>query len=220
MDLMKIDPQMIDHTLLKADATESMIALLCDEAILYGFKSVCINPCWIRFAADRLNISSVLVATVVGFPLGAGTTATKVAETLQCVDLGADELDMVINIGALKSGHLNLVGNEIEQVVASASGKTIKVIIETCYLSEAEKVSACQLAKRAGAHFVKTSTGFGSHGATLEDVALMRREVGEEMGVKASGGIRDLKTALAMVAHGATRLGTSSGVQIVNATRH
>lgn len=207
--------QLIDHTLLKPDASSSMIEKLCLEAVQYQFKSVCVNPWWVKQAVAHLQDSDVLVSTVIGFPLGATYPACKIDECSLGLEEGASEFDMVINIGALKSNQSDFVREEIESVVAAAQGKTVKVIIETCLLSEPEKRLACRLAKEAGAHFVKTSTGFSSGGATLEDIALMRHEVGGEMGIKASGGIRDLKTALAMISHGATRLGTSAGVAIV-----
>ena len=206
---------MIDHTLLKPDASSLMIEKLCGEALEFQFKSVCVHPCWVKQAVSRLQGSAVLVSTVIGFPLGATYPTCKMDECRLALDEGASEFDMVINIGALKSAQNDFVRKEIEGAVAAAQGKTVKVIIETCLLSEQEKMLACRLAKEAGAHFVKTSTGFSSGGATIEDVALMRREIGNEMGVKASGGIRDLRTALAMISHGATRLGTSAGVAIV-----
>lgn len=207
--------QMIDHTLLKGDATLAMIEKLCSEAKECRFKSVCVNPCYVKQAVSCLQGSDVLVSTVIGFPLGANDPRSKKYECALALEEGASEFDMVINIGALKSGACDFVRDEIAGVVAAAQKKTVKVIIEACLLSEHEKKLACRLAKEAGADFVKTSTGFSTGGATLDDVALMRREVGNGIGVKASGGIRDLKMALAMIAHGATRLGTSAGVAIL-----
>jgi deoxyribose-phosphate aldolase len=206
---------MIDHTLLKPEATAPMIQKLCQEAAQHHFKAVCVNPCWVKLAAAYLKGSGVLVATVIGFPLGASHPAGKSVECSLALQDGAEEFDVVMNIGALKSGHTDFVQKEIGSLVDAVKGKTVKVILETCLLTDEEKKLACRLAKEAGAHFVKTSTGFGAAGATLEDVALMRAAVGSQLGVKASGGIRDLNTALAMVAHGATRLGTSSGVSLV-----
>jgi deoxyribose-phosphate aldolase len=207
--------QMIDHTLLKPEASSSMIEKLCLEAIEHRFKSVCVHPYWVKQSVAHLQGSDVLVATVIGFPLGATYLTCKIEECSLALEEGAAEFDMVINIGALKSNKNDFVRQEIESVVAAAQRKTVKVIIETSLLTEQEKRLACRLAKEAGAHFVKTSTGFSSGGATLEDIALMRHEVGGALGVKASGGIRDLKTALAMISQGATRLGTSAGVAIV-----
>ena len=208
--------QMIDHTLLKPDATEPMIAKLCDEAIAYGFKAVCVNPFWVRCANEHLKKSEVAVCTVIGFPLGATTIHAKVEESLAALTDGATEFDMVINVGALKCQMTDIVRSEIAAIVEAVQGKIVKVIVETCLLTDAEKLLACTLAKDAGAHFVKTSTGFSASGATVADVALMRKTVGKEMGVKASGGVRDLKTALEMVSHGANRIGTSSGVSILS----
>lgn len=207
---------MIDHTLLKPDATPAQIAQLCSEALEYHFASVCVNPANVRQCAFLLAGSAVKVCSVVGFPLGATLPEVKAYESRLVIEQGASEIDMVINIGALKSGNLVLVEEDISQVVrvCHASNALVKVIIETALLNEEEKISACQAAKRAGADFVKTSTGFSSAGATVEDVALMRKVVGQEMGVKASGGVRSLEDALNMVSAGATRLGTSSGVKI------
>ncbi len=206
---------MIDHTLLKPDATDDDIRRLCDEARRYGFASVCVNPSKVALASRLLAGSPVKVCTVVGFPLGATTARVKAAETREAVENGADEIDMVINIGALKSGDYDTVKKDIEAVVKAAGGRTVKVILETALLTDEEKKAACRLAKEAGAHFVKTSTGFGPGGATLHDVALMRSVVGPEMGVKASGGVRDLETARKMVLAGATRIGASASVAIV-----
>jgi deoxyribose-phosphate aldolase len=209
--------QMIDHTLLKPEATVPQIAQLCHEAMLYHFASVCINPAHVKLAAQLLQNSDVKVCTVVGFPLGATSTEAKVFETLQAVDDGATEIDMVINIGALKGGDDALVERDIAAVVKTAHrrGALCKVIIEAALLTDEEKVRACQLAKKAGADFVKTSTGFSSGGATIEDVALMRRTVGPNVGVKASGGIKTLSDAQNMISAGATRLGVSAGVKII-----
>ena len=207
----------IDHTNLKAYATGEDIIKLCREAMEYCFYAVCVNPYRVKLAKETLRGSGVRVATVIGFPLGATPTEVKVFEAKKALEDGADELDMVINIGALKDGDYDYVRNDIAEVVKVAHGKNakVKVIIETCYLTDEEKVKACELAKEAGADFVKTSTGFGTGGATVEDVRLMRKVVGEEMGVKAAGGIRTYEQALAMIEAGATRIGTSSGVKIV-----
>lgn len=207
----------IDHTLLKPEATSEQIAKLCQEAVKYHFASVCVNPTYALLAAQQLRGSSVKVCTVVGFPLGAHTTAVKAYEAQQAVGDGAAELDMVMNIGALKSGDEALVEADIAAVaqVAHGSGAICKVILETALLSDEEKVKACRLAKQAGADFVKTSTGFGGGGATAHDVALMRQTVGPGVGVKAAGGIKTVADAQAMLAAGATRIGASAGVQIV-----
>jgi deoxyribose-phosphate aldolase len=207
--------QMIDHTLLKPEATEEQIVRLCEEAKTFGFASVCVNPYWVKKAAELLKDSSVKVCTVVGFPLGATTKEAKAFETRQAVENGADEVDMVMNIGALKSGQDDVVREDIRAVVEAAQGKLVKVILETGLLSEEEIKRASLIAKEAGAHFVKTSTGFGAGGATVEAVRIMRQTVGEKMGVKASGGIRDAKTAQAMIEAGANRIGASSSVAIV-----
>lgn len=219
MDDVKDIARVIDHSLLKPDATEAEIRNLCEEAKRYGFASVFVNPIWVPVAVRLLRGSPVLVGTVVGFPLGASTTPVKVFETRDAISKGADEIDMVINIGALKSGESRAVKGDIEAVVEAASGRIVKVILETSLLTNKEKRRAALLAKEAGAYFVKTSTGFGSGGATVEDVALLRKTVGANMGIKASGGIRDLETALAMLKAGATRIGTSSGVAIVKRAR-
>ncbi|MDD5906993.1 MAG: deoxyribose-phosphate aldolase [Clostridiaceae bacterium] len=211
---------MIDHTLLKQDATGEQIDRLCAEAAEYHFASVCVNPYYVVRCVKNLKGTGVKVCTVVGFPLGATTMETKVFETLQAVASGAEEIDMVINVCALKSGHIRGVEQEIQAMAAAVEGKAIlKVIIETCLLTDEEKVLACQIAKRCGADFVKTSTGFSTGGATVEDVALMRRTVGPEMGVKASGGIRDYAKAKAMIDAGASRIGASAGIAIVEAER-
>lgn len=206
----------IDHTLLKADATVEQITKLCQEAREYKFASVCVNSCWVRLCSELLRGSGVAVCTVVGFPLGAMIPEAKAFEAEAAIENGATEIDMVINIGALKSGDYRMVAKDI-QVVCDAvheHGALLKVIIEACLLTKEEKVIACLLAKNAGADYVKTSTGFSTGGATVEDVALMRKVVGEEMGVKAAGGIRDKETAEAMLDAGADRLGASAGVQI------
>jgi len=211
----------IDHTLLKPDATEEQIKKLCEEAKKYGFASVCVNPCWVEYATKLLEDSDVKVCTVIGFPLGATSAQTKVFEAEQAIRHGASEIDMVINVGALKSKNYALVEEDIRGVVEVARkyGALVKVIIETCLLTDEEKVAACSIAKSAGAHFVKTSTGFGSGGATLHDVELMRRVVGENVGVKASGGIRDFQKALDMIKAGATRIGASASVAIIQGTK-
>jgi len=209
---------LIDHTLLKPDATRRDVELLCDEARACGFAAVCVNPCWVPLAARRLSGTPVRVASVVAFPLGALSPHSKAREARELRQEGADEIDMVLNIGALKSGDDALVRREIEGVVRAVR-TVVKVILETCALGRAEKIRACRLSKAAGAHFVKTSTGFGAAGATVEDVRLMRRAVGAAMGVKAAGGIRDARTARAMVQAGATRIGTSAGVSIVTEKR-
>ena len=206
----------IDHTLLKADATVEQITKLCQEAREYNFASVCVNSCWVRLCSELLRGSGVAVCTVVGFPLGAMIPEAKAFEAEAAIENGATEIDMVINIGALKSKDYRMVAKDI-QVVCDAvhqHGALLKVIIEACLLTKEEKVIACLLAKNAGADYVKTSTGFSTGGATVEDVELMRKIVGDEMGVKAAGGIRDKKTAEAMLDAGADRLGASAGVQI------
>ena len=205
----------IDHTLLKQDATEQQIDRLLSEAREYGFASVCVNPCWVSHAKACLTDADVKVCTVVGFPLGATTSAVKAYETKEAIQNGADEIDMVINVGALKSGNADLVESDIRAVVEASGDKLVKVIIEACLLTNEEKVLACQLAQKAGADFVKTSTGFSSGGATLPDVQLMRQTVGPDMGVKAAGGARSYADAVAFVEAGATRIGTSSGVAIL-----
>ncbi len=207
---------MIDHTLLKAEATKEQIEKLCAEAKEFGFASVCVNPTWVKYCSELLQDSNVLVCTVIGFPLGANTTAVKVFEAKDAIANGAQEVDMVINIGALKDQNFELVQSDIAAVVEAAKGSAIvKVIIETCLLNEEEKVKACELSVAAGADFVKTSTGFSTGGATAEDIALMRKTVGPELGVKASGGVRSLEDMQKMVEAGATRIGASSGVAIV-----
>ncbi|TFG83099.1 MAG: deoxyribose-phosphate aldolase [Erysipelotrichales bacterium] len=205
----------IDHTLLKQNSTLNQITKLCDEARTHGFASVCINPTWVKTCADLLQGSEVKVCTVIGFPLGATTTAEKAFETSTALNEGAEEFDMVINIGALIDRRLDFVRDDIKAVVHAASGKTVKVIIETCLLSDEEKVLACNAAVEAGAHFVKTSTGFSSAGATVQDVALMKETVKGKALVKAAGGVRSIEDMQAMIAAGADRIGTSSGVQLV-----
>jgi deoxyribose-phosphate aldolase len=209
--------QLIDHTLLRPDAARKDLEQLCREAAEFGFATVCVNPVWTATCARLLRGSPVAVCTVVGFPLGATTADVKHFETRRVIYDGAREVDMVINIGALKSGDLHTVERDIDAVTAPCRdcGVTSKVIIEAAYLTDDEKVAACTLAKAAGADFVKTSTGFGPSGATVADVALMRRVVGADMGVKAAGGVKDLAALQAMVAAGATRVGASAGVRIV-----
>jgi deoxyribose-phosphate aldolase len=208
---------LIDHTVLRPEASQEEIARACAEARHYGFASVCVNPYWVRFAAAALEESSVRVCTTVGFPLGANESATKLAEGELALRQGAKELDMVQNIGALRSGHFEAVENEARQLaqLSHSRGAILKIILETCLLSEEEKATACRLAVKGGADFVKTSTGFATAGATIEDVRLMRRVVGRSAGVKAAGGVRTLEALLDMVEAGANRIGTSSGVQIM-----
>lgn len=208
---------MIDHTLLKANATKGEIEKLAEEAKEYSFASVCVNPVWVKTAAELLaDTPDVKVCTVIGFPLGAATSATKAFETKNAIENGATEVDMVINIGALKDHQDELVEQDIRAVVEAAKGKALtKVIIETCLLTDEEKERACKIAVKAGADYVKTSTGFSTGGATVEDIRLMRKTVGPEIGVKASGGVRSREDALAMIEAGATRIGASSGIAIV-----
>ena len=210
---------MIDHTLLKPTATKEQVAELCQQALVNHFASVCINPCFVKLATEMLKGSDVKTCTVIGFPLGANSTEVKAFEAKKAVNEGAQEVDMVINIGALKEGDLEYVENEIAQVVKVSQGALVKVIIETCFLTDEEKVTVCKLAKKAGANFVKTSTGFGTGGATVSDVSLMRKTVGDSMGVKASGGVRSLDETLAVINAGASRIGTSSGIKIVEGIR-
>lgn len=207
----------IDHTLLKPEASAADIDKLCDEARRHGFASVCVNGTWVRRCAEVLAGSGVMVCCVVGFPLGAMAPEVKAFEARRAIEDGACEIDMVLNVGALKSGDRSFVGADIAAVaqVCHSAGSRLKVILETALLSDAEKIAACRLAQQAGADFVKTSTGFSKGGATREDIELMRRTVGPTMGVKASGGVRDLKDAQTMIAAGATRLGASASVQIV-----
>ncbi len=209
--------RMIDHTLLKAEATKEQIEKLCAEAKQFNFSSVCVNPTWVKHSSELLQGSDVLVCTVIGFPLGANTPAVKAFEVKDAIANGANEVDMVINIGALKDKNYDLVQADIAAVVQAAKGSAlVKVIIESCLLTDEEKVKACELAVAAGADYVKTSTGFSTGGATAADIALMRKTVGPELGVKASGGVRSLEDMKSMVEAGATRIGASSGVAIMN----
>jgi len=210
----------IDHTLLKPEATREQVDKLCAEAVEYHLYSVCVNTTWTAYCARKLRGKAVKVCTVVGFPLGAMDSRSKGFETRGAVENGADEIDMVMNVGALKSGDLKTVEEDIRWVLRACRQNTVlKVIIECALLSEEEKVLACQIARRAGAHYVKTSTGFASSGATVEDVALMRRTVGLDMGVKAAGGIHSYEDALAMIQAGASRIGASASVAIVTGTK-
>ncbi|MFC0474387.1 deoxyribose-phosphate aldolase [Robertmurraya beringensis] len=214
--MMKEIAKMIDHTLLKAEATKDQIEQLCAEAKEYQFASVCVNPTWVAYASELLKGTGVDVCTVIGFPLGANTPETKAFETTNAIENGATEVDMVINIGALKNGDDSLVEKDIQAVVNAAKGKALtKVIIETSLLTEEEKARACKLAVSAGTDFVKTSTGFSTGGATVDDIALMRKTVGPTIGVKASGGVRSAEDAKNMIDAGATRIGASSGIAIV-----
>ncbi|MGV3024341.1 deoxyribose-phosphate aldolase [Clostridium thermobutyricum] len=207
--------KMIDHTLLKQDATQKGIEKLCKEALEYKFASVCVNPTRVKEASELLKGSEVKVCTVIGFPLGATTTEVKAFETKNALDNGANEIDMVINVGKLKDGDLEFVKKDIQAVVNETKGRGIvKVIIETCLLTDDEKVIACKLSKEAGADFVKTSTGFSTGGATEKDIKLMRETVGNDMGVKASGGVRDREFALALIENGASRIGASASIEI------
>jgi deoxyribose-phosphate aldolase len=206
---------MIDHSLLKPQSTREELKKLCAEAVAHGFKAVCVNPVHVADAGTLLKGEKPLVCSVVGFPFGTHTPAAKAAETAEVIRLGAREVDMVMRIGALKEGRDDEVAEDIAAVVRAAGGCPVKVIIETCYLTEEEKVRACLLAVKAGAAFVKTSTGYGSAGATVADLQLMRKTVGEGIGVKAAGGIRTLADALAMIEAGASRIGASASVAIV-----
>lgn len=206
----------IDHTILKPETRQEQVEKILAEAKEHDFASVCVNPTWVALAATSLMDSDVKVCTVIGFPLGANTPAVKAFETKDAIANGADEIDMVINIGALKSGNYDLVLEDIKAVVEASGDKLVKVIIETCLLTEDEKVKACQLSQEAGADYVKTSTGFSTGGATVADVALMRKTVESNMGIKASGGARSSEDAIAFIEAGATRIGTSSGVAIMN----
>lgn len=206
----------IDHTMLKADATTAQIEKLCSEAKQYQFASVCVNPCHVALCSKLLNGSGVNVCTVIGFPLGASTSETKAFETTDAIAKGANEVDMVINIGALKDGNYALVENDIKAVVNAAKGKAlVKVIIETCLLTHDEKVKACELVKSAGSDYVKTSTGFSTAGATKEDIELMKSVVGTSMGIKAAGGIRSFAAATEMINAGATRIGASASIKMI-----
>lgn len=205
----------IDHTILKPEATEKDILKIIEEAKTYDFASVCINTCWAKLAHEKLKDSNVNVCVVIGFPLGAASMESKVYETKVAIEDGADEIDMVISIGQLKSGNYEYVKEEIEKIVKASGNKLVKVIIETCLLTEEEKVKACVLAKEAGAGYVKTSTGFSKGGATTHDVKLMRETVGNDMGVKASGGIHTKEEMLDMIKNGASRIGASCGIELV-----
>ena len=205
----------IDHTLLKAEATKLQVRKLCEEALEHHFYAVCVNSGLVSTCREVLRSSKISIASVIGFPLGANDSATKAFETNRAINLGANEIDMVVNIGALKAGEYNFVERDIFDVVRAAEGKIVKVILETSLLTDEEKKKACEIAVKAGAHFVKTSTGFGGGGATVEDILLMKSAVGQQAKIKASGGIRDLETAKKMIEAGAVRLGTSSGVALV-----
>ena len=205
----------IDNTLLKADATKEDIIKLCNESIKFNFKSVCINPSFVSLAHELLKDSEVLVCTVIGFPLGANTTETKVFETENAIKNGTDEIDMVINIGWLKDKQYDNLLNEIKSIKSVCKDKILKVIIEACLLTDQEKVKICQISEQAGADFVKTSTGFSLHGATVHDVSLMRNSVSEKVQVKASGGIKTHEQMLDMISAGATRIGTSNGTKLI-----
>lgn len=208
--------KLIDHTALKPNTNKESILKLIAEAKTYDFASVCVNPCWVALAHQELKNTDVKVCTVIGFPLGANTTEVKVFETKDAIEKGAQEIDMVINIAMIKDKEYDYVENEIHQIVEAAKDKAIvKVIIETCLLTDEEKIKACELSQKAGADFVKTSTGFSTGGATVHDIALMRKTVGAEMGVKASGGVHTHEEALAMVEAGATRIGASAGVKLL-----
>lgn len=209
---------MIDHTILKPDATREQVRSFCEEAREHGFRSVCVNSVHVPFVAEQLRGSEVRVCSVVGFPLGAMPAAVKAAETRAAIEAGAEEIDMVIQIGSLKEGRLDDVRADITAVREACRGAVLKVIIETCLLTDQEKRDACRLSVEAGADFVKTSTGFSTSGATTDDVALMRGVVGPDLGVKASGGVRTLEAAHAMIAAGANRIGTSSGIALVTQT--
>ncbi len=206
---------MIDHTALKADTKKEAITTLCKEAKEYEFASVCVNPTWVSYCAELLKETSVKVCTVIGFPLGANTPETKAFETTNAIENGADEIDMVINIGALKDQNYDLVARDIQAVVDAANGKCVKVIIETCLLTKEEIKKVCTIAHDAKATFVKTSTGFSTGGATIEDVALMKKTVGDALEVKASGGVRSYEDMVKVVEAGATRIGTSSGISLL-----
>ena len=205
----------IDHTILKQYVGTDVISKYCEQAIEYGFYSVCVNPCYVKFAHNKLKGSGVKVCTVVGFPLGANVPGVKAYETKVAVEDGADEIDMVINIGALKEGNFDLVRDDILGVVKAAGGKVVKVIIETCFLDDNEKKIICKIAKECGANFIKTSTGFGTGGAKVLDVKLIKSVVGNNMGIKASGGIKDVDMLEELIEAGASRIGTSSGMELV-----
>lgn len=206
----------IDHTILKADTTSAQILTVCKEALENGFFGVCVNSCWLPLVVEKLSGSMVAPVAVIGFPLGAMSTEIKAAEAKWCVENGAKEIDMVLNVGQLKDNNSDYVLRDICAVVEASKGVTVKVILETALLTQEQKVLACELAMKAGAHFVKTCTGFGGGSATVEDILLMRKAVGPSLGVKASGGVKDLSQAMALIAAGATRIGTSSGVAIIH----
>lgn len=208
----------IDHTLLKQDATTAQFAQLCADARRFEFATVCVHPIWVNYCAEHLKGSPVKVCTVVGFPLGTNATAAKAYETELALKEGAEEIDMVLNIGALKDGRLDVVRHDIEAVVKAAQGHIVKVIIETCLLTREEKIAACEAVVAAGAHFVKTSTGFSTGGATVEDVKLMKSVVGNRCKVKAAGGVRSYADLMAMLEAGADRIGTSAGVALMTQT--
>lgn len=210
----------IDHTALKADTTKETIKKLCQEALEYEFASVCVNPYWVSYCKELLKESDVRVCTVIGFPLGANTTASKVFEAKEAIENGATEIDMVINIGALKDQDDDYVYQDIKAVVDACQGYVVKVIIETCLLTKEEKIRACLAVKKAQAAFIKTSTGFSTHGATCEDVALMSEYVGENIQVKAAGGVRCYEDMIQMIEAGATRIGTSAGCQLMNGEKN
>lgn len=213
-----LSPKLFDHTILKADATEEAVAKICAEAIEYGFMSVCVNTYYTAFVAEKLKGTDVKVCTVVGFPLGQMSTKAKALETECAVADGAQEIDMVLNVAALKNGKYDVVLSDIKAVKAACGDALLKVILETCLLTKEEIVKGCELSVEAGADFVKTSTGFSTGGATTEDIALMRRTVGPDIGVKASGGVRDYKGAAAMVEAGASRIGASATIAILSGT--
>lgn len=214
-----LSPKLFDHTILKADATEAAVAKICAEAKEYGFMSVCVNTYYTAFVAEQLKDSDVKVCTVIGFPLGQMSTKAKALETQCAVEDGADEIDMVLNVAALKDGKYDVVLEDIKAVKAACGNALLKVILETCLLTKEEIVKACELSVEAGADFVKTSTGFSTGGATAEDIALMRKTVGPDIGVKASGGVRDSKGAIAMVEAGANRIGASATIAILSGAK-
>ena len=214
-----LSPKLFDHTILKADATEAAVAKICAEAKEYNFMSVCVNTYYTAFVAEQLKDSDVKVCTVVGFPLGQMSTKAKALETKCAIEDGADEIDMVLNVAALKDGKYDVVLEDIKAVKAACGAALLKVILETCLLTKEEIVKACELSVEAGADFVKTSTGFSTGGATAEDIALMRKTVGPDIGVKASGGVRDSKGAIAMVEAGANRIGASATIAILSGAK-
>lgn len=214
-----LSPKLFDHTILKADATEAAVAKICAEAKEYNFMSVCVNTYYTAFVAEQLKDSDVKVCTVVGFPLGQMSTKAKALETKCAIEDGADEIDMVLNVAALKDGKYDVVLEDIKAVKAACGAALLKVILETCLLTKEEIVKACELSVEAGADFVKTSTGFSTRGATAEDIALMRKTVGPDIGVKASGGVRDSKGAIAMVEAGANRIGASATIAILSGAK-